>query len=718
MSTQNTSDKLKVKSDFFDEAIVNVLNNPQHEDYREFVIYLVHPLLQRGSDFTLLKQRMQGRLGALAQESSTICFKPKVWNWMKSYYFPTPMLMEEFLTALWLGPTVSVPHVALLQANAFFRQVVQDVVEYDEELFDVYLRLIHDRFMPCLRLSAHKSEQVIVARAEFIEDPIDMFIDASECSKEVPSSDYHVEDYALSKRTDLWGSLQREDIVPVAQSTYVRTYDMYKHLFFVLPCPTASDQIAQDLSAISVCKEGDSDMKFLSKRKLLEVDSIAVWKRRIPLDVALQACWITASQMRYEGVINNTEPDHSLNELILCMHAYGGAFKDISDDMAKTLFFVRQGWFLSPNGFHEGPTFDPLLFKPAYNLLGCVAVDPEDCCPYVLSTAPSVVIRVPVSWGGSYLFTSRDLCFDTRSVDWTILSPMVICRDRDYITISLHPHYSSCYILCVDLDMSLRGILALPDRYFDYSFDTRCQLEYPEALYKSMMPKFVFPMCEEEQRALSSLSSYEIDNAVNIDIGDYKDVQSLVTRIKCHDGECKTVIVFPFLSLHLDTMMCPDLRFNIRSFNRTNCTARPSYSIYLYALDSGKVATSKHYPAQVGQITESATCGDNRIPRQLSVYNKAATILLPYDDKHMAIASSYLLKHLARCYPEKEVVFSIFLQEMYDHDYPRAQAMMKKVFGDDLKINGVCIHELAYQALRQWSDESESTCDTIEQDDE
>jgi hypothetical protein len=701
----------KKTSELFTDEVVALLSGDDCHELRHYVTYLLHPLLQREQDFKTLKKKMETRFPSLS-EGSVSGFQPKVWNWFKSFFLSNSSRMEEFLVALWLGPTIDVPQIACFQSNAFFRQVVQDIVEYDDSVFSIYLSLVRERFMPCLMLSAGKSQKVAAERAVLFEEPVDLLYDFAESYvEENISNDYALEDYSLSKDSSLWLSLPRDEIVPVAQTTYVRTYEMYQSLFFLLPCPLSSDQIAQDLSVLHIKqRRGDFDY-YLSKVKLLQVDSISVWKNRIPLDVAVEKCWQRANG-REEGMITNTEPDHSLNELVLCMHIIGGAFADVLDLILHDLFFVRQGWYISPNKDRYGSTWDPLLFRPAYNFFSCVAADPDDCCPYVLSASPSTVVRVPSSWGGSYLFTSRDLHFDTNSVSWVVLSPMIIARDRDYITISFRPHFSQCYLLCVDLNMELRGILALPDCTFDYSFDNRIIKKYPESLYFPMLPTFVRNLSLEEREQMERDLVYEVHNAINVETGDYDCPMNLMSARLRVRGGWKRVLLFPFLHPYLDTTLCPDFRFSIKTFDMFNPTARPSYSVFFYD-EEGQGLKSRSYSRAYGEMIASRTRGDGRFPRLFATYNKASLLLLPYNEDLMETSSSYLLKHLNRCHNNKELIFGIFFHGMYYEDFEKCRPMLREVFGDEKLIKGVPVGDVSLDDfVHCWSNDSSSDDDS------
>jgi hypothetical protein len=483
MSTQNTSEDHK-------RLLFILLKESPSAENQAAIIMLCHPLMQKSPIWeSMRKKSVQG----VSMDCTVTRFDTELWDFFASTTLSTSELREKFLQGLWLGPMFTENWLNHIQSSPYLKQVMCDVVEHDFNMWESYLSVVKKGFNPCLYLSSQKQSIVLrnaIARVQDIDDE-DELVDLNDKVENEPVVSLE------EGKTNVWTKIPRAEL-PAYLSSTKSTVKVIARNFYKLQCPIASDQLAWDMSTVScsrrllnprtiidystsrywpaIKKRMYEGRLALSRKAWLEIDAIDFWKSRKDINVhAIDSVWVTEEQLRTEVAFSN-ELDRSLEETLMCLFAYGGAFCDVAENIMFRLFLLRQSWQIPPfSGRPISEIVDPVMSLPMVHFSSCVAVDNVNPMPYfVKGSNERAWVRLPRAWKGCFLFASRRFVPERSFNLWPIMFPIVVHEDRDYVTIELHRFAHCFYLICFNGNMDLQGIVCVPalDQTFDLAYRT------------------------------------------------------------------------------------------------------------------------------------------------------------------------------------------------------------------------------------------------------
>jgi hypothetical protein len=574
-------------------------------------------------------------------------FDVEIWQMFREHVLDDEDKMDKFLQALWLGPSYPSERIVKVQSEPFFRQVMESIVERDVPMWNSYIRMINKGFNPCLRLSPQKEETAIRASISLVHcvDDTDEIVDLNDTTEVIEDL------FRMEKGDNLLKKLPRNSL-PTFLSSSRKSLKIMASNFQALGCPSASDQLAWDLSTRTVgeraftVKDLDNPIMithgayikkltsegrtFLSRKAWLSLDAVAMWKNGDHPDFYRDSfAWVTKEELEKEVAFTD-EPDSSLVETALCLWAYGGAFCDIFDNIVHRLFLLRQSWQIPPlMQTPTGDVSDSLFVFPMFHLTSCVAVDSKNCMPYyVKGSVERATLRIPRSWRGCFMFASRRWVPEVSFNCWPLMSPMVVHEDRDYITIEVHRFPQTWYLICCNEDMDLLGIVAIPSTdhsSYDIFYDSVCHAPNHWAY-----PYFRMYSFTGDSEFMALQTQLEVFFPPGKLFSDQIKWANIFVLIGGKNGGYYPL--FPMLSSSQHTFLNPVLRFNVETFKCYRPDSRPPGFIAASAVTPPKNAAIIGHTRTFPTMWDDERWLANRSTKPLFTYGPPQFLLQAYDN--------------------------------------------------------------------------------------
>lgn len=559
----------------------------------EYLVYFCHPVISSIAPYAFINRVEEGiRLCVEATE-----FDKEAWDNYSERFLSSPEKRREWLEPFWTFSDMVGGAMTIFYESGLGEFVLGDLFAADELLFDEYLTMVEEGYLPRVTLPSDEMRQksyraISKCINEWSSDEDEEMIDINDPEPEVQSKsngDTKMID------NDNMSTIELKDIdrsyLPVVLPTTPNPLQAYSDLFHSLPCPTAADQISWDLgspmSTMILLRE-----LFIADR----IDAIAAWKNKdVPLIHEFER--INPTQQD-EEVFHTT--DHSLEEILLCLSYMGGAFRDITPYIIKASFLSRSAWWISDS--RRPPDLDlPTFLLPAVQMAS-VAVAPTAqfisspiLAPHLITNLGAfgkrigayqrrIKIRVPTVWCFNYLLLSDAPWPKYNKTRWSLLSPAVEASCPNYLLISFVAPGVSCYVVCIDSEEQLVGSVLIPNMEGDFRkadgvksegkcFD--CMLERPKITH---MTRDMFLKINSNDKVI-------LDKDPDTPEG------NRVALIKTKYG---TTVVHPYLTIAGRMMCAPKVSVHRHQFTVSNWSYRP-----------GWFTSTGIRPAKPGQVNEN-----------------------------------------------------------------------------------------------------------------